>query len=96
MPFLQTLDGANPTASAERSCPKTAVIYYSTDEELETNSSHWQLHVVRTLATVNIVEDGTVTLGIARGSEVFVASQLSQKAMVVRAMHERIQLCADP
>ena len=72
LPFLQAFDEANPSAGAERSCPKTEVIYYSTQDELDTNSSQWQLQAVRTLATVSTVDDGSFTLGIATGSGAFV------------------------
>ena len=56
---------------------------------------HWRLDEVRTLGSVSTAEGGSMTLGVATGPDAFVAEQVGQKAQVVQAMHERIQLCSD-
>ena len=42
------------------------------------------------------VPDGSITLGVAVGSRQFITDQLLSNADVIRAMHERVQLCQDP
>ena len=39
---------------------------------------------------------GSITLGVAVGPRQYIADQLLDKADVIRAMHERVQLCQDP
>ena len=48
------------------------------------------------MAQTSAVTDGSITLGVAHGSRQFIADQLLGKADVIRAMHERVQLCQDP
>jgi hypothetical protein len=96
VPYLQAFDQANPTVGAERSCPKSEVIYYCTVDDLDNHSSEWRLEEVRQLAAVSTADQGSVTLGIATGPDECVLEQLRQKTRVVKAMHERVQVCADP
>ena len=51
---------------------------------------------VRPLASVTTAARGSITLGVAVGPRQCVADQLLAKADVIRAMHEREQLCQDP
>ena len=51
---------------------------------------------MRKLASVSTVTAGSTTLGVAAGPRQFIADQLLAKADVIRAMHERVQLCRDP
>ena len=51
---------------------------------------------MQNVAKVSTAADGSTTLGVAVGSQQFVTDQLSAKADVIRAMHERVQLCQDP
>ena len=50
---------------------------------------------VQKMATVSTVTAGNTTLGVAVGPRQFIADQLLAKADVIRAMHERVQLCQD-
>ena len=47
-------------------------------------------------ASVSTAASGCNTLGVAVGPRQFVAEQLLAEADVIRAMHERVQLCQDP
>ena len=47
------------------------------------------------MAKVSTVTAGSTTLGVAVGPRQFIADQLLAKADVIRAMHERVQLCQD-
>ena len=96
IPYLKALDLANPGVGAERSCAKSEVIFYCTRDHLEVNAAEWQLEDIRRLATVSSVDQGSITLGIATGPKEYVAEQLQRKSEVVKAMHERVQLCGDP
>ena len=49
-------------------------------------------HVPRNSTT----EAGRNALGVAGGPRQFITDQLLAKADVIRAMHERVQLCQDP
>ena len=51
---------------------------------------------LRSLAKTSAVTDGSITLGVVVGSRQFITDQLLSKADVIRAMHERVQLCQDP
>ena len=94
--FLVAFDQANPQAGAKRSKPKTEVIFYCSQDELDANSQQWALEEIRQLESVSTADKGSVTLGVATGPDEYVAEQLKQKARVVKAMHERVQLCQDP
>ena len=48
------------------------------------------------LASVPTAACGSNTLGVAEGPRQFIADQLLAKADVIRATHERVQLCQDP
>jgi hypothetical protein len=96
LPFLDAFDEANAKIGAERNILKTEVLYYATQPTLEQHAAQWQLDQVRTKASVSLASDGTLTLGVATGSSEFVTSQLQRKTQVVKAMHERVQLCQDP
>ena len=52
------------------------------------------LDEVREHATLSAAQGGTMTLGLAVGPHSS-AAQLEVKAGVIRAMHERVQLCRD-
>ena len=94
LPFLQDFDVANAGVRAERNPLKTQVIYCVND--LHAAPPEWRLGDVRSLAKTSSVTDGSITLGVAVGSRQFVADQLLSKAEVIRALHERAQLCQDP
>ena len=51
---------------------------------------------MRLLASVSTAAAGNNTLGVAVGPRQFFAEQLLAKADVIRAMHQRVQLCQDP
>ena len=51
---------------------------------------------LRTQFTVSAATAGSTTLGVAVGPRQLIADQLLAKAFVIRAMHERAQLCQDP
>ena len=48
------------------------------------------------MAKTSTVTEGSTTLGVAVGYRQFITDQLLGKADVIRAMHERVQLCQDP
>jgi hypothetical protein len=95
-PYLMAFDEANVKVGAVRNRLKTEVLYYSTRVALEQHAEEWQLERVRAAAKVSLASEGTNTLGVATGPAGFVAAQLESKALVVRAMHERVRLCQDP
>ena len=92
--FRQDVDVANARVGAEWNPLKTVVIHYVND--LDAAPPEWRIGDVRSLAKTSAVTDGSITLGVAVGSRQFIADQLLSKADVVRAMHERVQLCQDP
>ena len=51
---------------------------------------------VQKVASVSTVTAGSTTLGVAMGPRQHIADQLLAKAVVIRAMHERVQLWQDP
>ena len=51
-------------------------------------SASWRVHDVQSMAKVSTVTEGCITLGVAVGPRQYSAD-------VVRAMHERVQLCQD-
>ena len=55
----------------------------------------WKTDEVRSMAKISAVTSGSITLGVAVGSQQFVTDQLLSKADVIRAMCERVQLCQD-
>ena len=93
LPFLQEFDVANVRVGAERNPLKTEVIYYVND--LDAAPPEWRNGDVRSLAKTLAVTDGSITLRVAVGSRQFITDQLLSKADVIRAMHERVQLCQD-
>ena len=89
---LQELDDANEKVGAERNPQKTEVIYVA---DLDAGPLEWKTDVVRLLASVSAVDAGSNTLRVAVGTGQFIADRLLAKADVVRAKHERAQLCQD-
>ena len=81
-PFLQECDVANSKVGAEWNPQKTEVIHNVTD--------------VQSMANVSAVTAGSITLGVAVGPRQYITDQLLGKPDVIRAMHERVQLCQDP
>ena len=51
---------------------------------------------MQSMARVSTVAAGSTTLAVVVGPRQFIADQLLGKADVIRAMHERVQLCQDP
>ena len=92
--FLQDFDVANARVGAERKFQKTEVIYFVND--LDSVPPEWRIHDVQIMAKVSTVTAGSITLGVADGPRQYIADQLLVKADVIRAMHERVQLCQDP
>ena len=82
------------SSGAERNPLKTEVIWYVND--LDAVPPEWRTGDVQSLAKTSAVTDGSITLGVAVGTRQFIADQLLSKADVIRAMHERVQLCQDP
>ena len=80
--FLHEFDVANARVGAERNPLKTEV----TNNVNDMDAAPPELAVT----------DGSITLGVAVGSRQFITDQLLSKADVIRAMHERVQLCQDP
>ena len=93
--YIDAFDVANEKIGAVRNRSKTEVLYYATPETLGRNTVQWQVEQVRTKATVQLAAEGTNTLGVATGPAHFVTAQLETKTAVVKAMHERVQLCQD-
>ena len=73
---------------------KTEVIYHV--DNLDVAPPEWRIGDVRSLAKTSFVTAGSNTLGVAVGSRQFITDQLLSKADVIRAIHERVQLCQDP
>ena len=94
LPFLQDFDVANARVGAERNPLKTEVTHYVND--LDAAPPGRRIGDVRSVAKTSAVTDGSIALGGAVGSRQFIADQLLSKADVIRAMHERVQLCQDP
>ena len=92
--FLHELDDANAKVGAERTPQKTEVIYFVDD--LGAAPLDWKNDEVQKMAAVSTVTAGSVTLGVAVGRRQFITDQLLAKADVIRALHERVQLCQDP
>ena len=93
LPFLQDFDVANARVGAERNPLKAEVICCVND--LDAAPPDWKTGDVRSVAKTSAVTAGSVTFGVA-GSRQFITDQLLSKADVIRAMHERVQLCQDP
>ena len=92
--YLQEFDDANDKIGAERNPLKTDVIYHVAD--LAAAPPEWKVDEVRKLVSVSTAATGSNTLGVAVGPRQFIADHLQAKADVIRAMHERVQLCQDP
>ena len=91
LPFQQDVDVANARVGAERNPLKTEVIYY-----VNAAPPEWKTDEVRSMAKISAVTSGSITLGVAIGSQQFITDQLLSKADVIRAMRERVQLCQYP
>ena len=91
--YLQEFDDANDKIGAERNPQKTEEIYYVAD--LAAAPPEWKVDEVRKLASVSTAATGSNTRGVAAGPCQFIADQLQAKADVIRALHERVQLCQD-
>ena len=96
VPYLQAFDEANAQIGAVRNPQKTEVLYYTSSESLEQQRAPWQLDLVKEKATVHLASEGTLTLGVATGPPETITNQLEKKTHVVKAMHERVQLCQSP
>ena len=94
LPYLQAFDPTDAKIGAERNRQKTQVNDYFSD--LDISASDWTTSEVRTLATVDTSVYGNITFGIAVGPRRCIAYQLLAKVDVVRAFHERVQLCRGP
>ena len=92
LPFLQDFDVAR--VGAEWNPLKTEVICYVND--LDAAPLEWKIGDVQSLTKTSAVTAGSITLRVAIGSRQFITDQLLGKADVLRAMHERVQLCQDP
>ena len=92
--YLREFDLANAKVGAQRNPQKTEVIYYCKD--LDAAPPEWNIDEVKKQASVSTATAGSITLGVAVGPEQFIADQLHSKADVIRAMHEKVQLCQDP
>ena len=92
--YLQEFDDANDKIGAVRNPQKTEVIYYVAD--LAAAPPEWKVDEVRKLASVSTAATGSNTLGVAVGPRQFIKDQRQAKADVIRALHERVQLCQDP
>ena len=92
--YLQEFDDANDKMRAERNPQKTDVIYHVAD--LAAAPPEWKVDEVRKLVSVSTAAIGSNTLGVAVGPRRFIADHLQAKADVIRARHERVQLCQDP
>ena len=92
--FLQDVDVVNARVGAERNSLNTEVVYYVND--LDAAPPEWRVGDVRSLATTSAVTNGSITLRVAVGSRQFVTDYLLSMADVIRAMHERVQLCQHP
>ena len=86
--------GADVLAEQCKSWSRKKVIHYVDD--LGAAPPDWKIDDVQKMATVFTASAGGITLGVAVGPRQFIADQLSAKADVIRAMHERGQLCQDP
>jgi len=96
MPYFEAFDAANVAIGATRNRQKTEVSYFATADVMFQNAQLWRLEEVRSMASVSLASEGCKTLGVAVGPPEAVAEQLDEKAKVVKAMHERIQICQDP
>ena len=92
--FLQEFDAANAKVVAERNHQKTEVIYC--ENNLDAALLEWRIRDVQNKAKLCTVSAGSITLGVAVGPRQYIADQLFGKVDVIRAMHERDQLCEDP
>ena len=92
--FLRAFDVANSKVGAERNPQKTEVIYFVND--LDAAPPEWRPGDVQNMARVSTATAGSITLGVPVGPRQYIAEQLLGKADVIRAMHERVQLCQDP
>ena len=92
--YLLEFDVANAKVAAVRNPLKTEVIYCVND--LNAAPPEWRVRDVQNMAKVSTAIAGSITLGVAVGPRQFIADQLVAKADVIRAMHERVQLCQDP
>ena len=92
--FLQEFGVANVKVGAERNPKKTEVIYHVND--LGAAPPEWRIRDVQNVAKVSTVTAGSIILGVAVGPLQYITDQLLDKADVIQAVHERVQLCRDP
>ena len=92
--FLQDFEVANARVGAERNPLKTEVSYCVDD--LDAAPLEWSIGDVRSIAKVSTVTAGSITLGVAVGPRKYIADQLLCIAVVIRALHERVQPCQNP
>ena len=79
---------------AERGRQKTEVIYCLPN--LDAAPPEWKVDEMRLLASLSTAAAGSNTLGVSAGPRQFIADQLWVKADVIRAVHERVEVCQDP
>ena len=60
------------------------------------SASQWRIRDVQNMAKVPTAIAGSTTLGVAVGPRQYIVDQLWAEADVIRAIHERVQLCQDP
>ena len=91
--YMLEFDVANAKVGAERNPLKTEVISYVND--LNAASPEWRIRDVQNVTKVSTAIARSIPLGVHVGPRHFIADQLLAKADVIRAMHERVQLCQD-
>ena len=89
LPFLEDFDAANARVGAERNPLRTGVIYCVSDLDAAPPESN--IGDVRRLPKTSAVTGGSTTLGVA-----VLGNSSQTSADVIRAVHERVQLCQDP
>ena len=93
--LLRIIDEEMAFIGAARNRAKTEVIYFASAEALAEHGVAWELEFIKTQAAVSLADEGTLTLGVAIGPDLVVATQVDQKAQVVRAVHQRAEVCSD-
>ena len=93
--LLRIIDEEMALIGASRNRAKTEVLYFASAEALAEHDAAWELEFVKTQAAVSLADEGALTLGVAIGPDHVVATQVDQKAQVVRAVHQRTEVCSD-
>ena len=93
--YLKAFDEHNKGVGAARNRKKTELVYYCTQEELDTAPASWCLDELKEEAVIMRADDGPLTLGVVTGSIGTIREQISRKAKVVAAMHAKAAVCGD-